>query len=145
MIFRKKEVIVSKECMEWLEKAESSEVSQEQAKEIFDKKASQIQEDVLKTLMTESEEPASPEGKTEIVVEVRLARASKLGIAMVVTSVYAVVYIKGNKKKFYIVLDENKRPKKVPEIGDEIFFSNNGGKFFEQLKTVESKKYRISM
>ncbi len=143
MFFRK--VTVSDECMEWLKKADSFDVKPEQAKSMYDKKCAQIQEDVLKALTTASKEPASPDGKTEIVVEVRLARARKLGTAMVVTSVYAVVYAKNNKKKYYITLDENKQPKRVYEMGDDIFVSIDGGEFFEQLKTIESKNYRISM
>ena len=143
MFFRK--VTVSDECMEWLKKADSFDVKPEQAKLMYDKKCAQIQEDVLKALTTVSKEPASPDGKTEIVVEVRLARARKLGTAMVVTSVYAVVYAKNNKKKYYITLDENKQPKRVSEMGDDIFVSIDGGEFFEQLKTIESKNYRISM
>ena len=143
MFFRK--VTVSDECMEWLKKADSFDVKPEQAKSMYDKKCAQIQEDVLKALTTASKEPASPDGKTEIVVEVRLARARKLDTAMVVTSVYAVVYAKNNKKKYYIMLDENKQPKRVSEMGDDIFVSIDGGEFFEQLKTIESKNYRISM
>ena len=143
MFFRK--VTVSDECMEWLKKADSFDVKPEQAKSMYDKKCAQIQEDVLKALTTASKEPASPDGKTEIVVEVRLARARKLDTAMVVTSVYAVVYAKNNKKKYYITLDENKQPKRVYEMGDDIFVSIDGGEFFEQLKTIESKNYRISM
>ena len=143
MFFRK--VTVSDECMEWLKKADSFDVKPEQAKSMYDKKCAQIQEDVLKALTTASKEPASPDGKTEVVVEVRLARARKLDTAMVVTSVYAVVYAKNNKKKYYIMLDENKQPKRVSEMGDDIFVSIDGGEFFEQLKTIESKNYRISM
>ena len=143
MFFRK--VTVSDECMEWLKKADSFDVKPEQAKSMYDKKCAQIQEDVLKALTTASKEPASPDGKTEVVVEVRLARARKLDTAMVVTSVYAVVYAKNNKKKYYITLDENKQPKRVYEMGDDIFVSIDGGEFFEQLKTIESKNYRISM
>ena len=142
MFFRK--VTISDECMEWLKKADSSEVDAEKAKMEYEKKCARIQEDVLRALTTVSKEPASPDGKTEIVVEVRLARARKLGVAMVVTSVYAVVYTK-NKKKYYITLDENKQPKKISEYGDDIFVSLNGGEFFEQLQTIESKTYRISM
>ena len=142
MFFRK--VTVSDECMEWLKKADSSKVNPEQAKLEYEKKCAQIQDDVLRALTTVSKEPASPDGKSEIVVEVRLARARKLDVAMVVTSVYAVVYAKG-KKKYYVTLDENKQPKKISEFGDDIFVSLNGGEFFEQLKTIESKTYRISM
>ncbi len=142
MFFRK--VTVSDECMEWLKKADSSEVNPEQAKLEYEKKCAQIQDDVLRALTTVSKEPASPDGKSEIVVEVRLARARKLDVAMVVTSVYAVVYATG-KKKYYVTLDENKQPKKISEFGDDIFVSLNGGEFFEQLQTIESKTYRISM
>lgn len=142
MFFRK--VTVSDECMEWLKKADSSEVKPEQAKLEYEKRCAQIQDDVLKALTTVSKEPASPDGKAEVVVEVRLARARKLNVAMVVTSVYAVVYTK-NKKKYYVTLDENKQPKKIHKFGDDIFVSLNGGEFFEQLKTIESKTYRISM
>lgn len=143
MFFRK--VIVSDECMEWLDKADSFDVKPEQAKAMYDKRCAQIQEDVLRTLMTASKEPASPDGKTEIVVEVRLARARKLNTMMVVTSVYAVVYAKNNKKKYYITLDEERQPKRVSKVGDDIFISINGGDYFEQLQTIESKNYRISM
>ena len=142
MFFRK--VTVSDECMEWLNKADSSEVKPEQAKLEYEKRCAQIQDDVLKALTTVSKEPASQDGKAEVVVEGRLARARKLNVAMVVTSVYAVVYTK-NKKKYYVTLDENKQPKKIHEFGDDIFVSLNGGEFFEQLKTIESKTYRISM
>lgn len=143
MFFRK--VTVSDECMEWLEKADSSEVTPEQAKATYDKKCNQIQDDVLRALTTVSKEPASPDGKTEIVVEVKLARARKLDVAMVVTSVYAVVYAKNNKKKYYVTLDEERQPKKVSEIGSEVYISINGGDYFEQMQTIESKCYRISM
>lgn len=143
MFFRK--VIVSDECMDWLEKSGSSDVKPEQAKQMFDKRCAQIQEDVLRALTTASKEPASPDGKTEVVAEVRLARARKLDVTMVVTSVYAVVYAKNNKKKYYITLDEERQPKKLSNVGDDIFISINGGDFFEQLKTIESKTYRISM
>lgn len=142
MFFRK--VTVSDECMEWLKKADSSEVEPEQAKLEYEKRCAQIQDDVLRSLTTVSKEPASPDGKSEIVVEVRLARARKLGIAMVVTSVYAVVYAK-NKKKYYVTLDKDRQPKRVSDVGDDIFISLNGGDFFEQLQTIESKNYRISM
>ena len=142
MFFRK--VTVSDECMEWLKKADSSEVKPEPAKLEYEKRCAQIQDDVLKALTTVSKEPASPDGKAEVVVEVRLARARKLNVAMVVTSVYAVVYTK-NKKKYYVTRDEYKQPKKIHEFGDGIFVSLNGGEFFEQLKTIESKTYRISM
>lgn len=143
MFFRK--VTVSDECMEWLKKVDSFEVTAEQARLMYDKKCAQIQENVIKALTTASKEPASPDGETEIVIEVRLARARKLDVAMVVTSVYAVVYAKNNKKKYYVMLDENKQPKKSSKIGDDMFISTDGGKFFEQLKTIESKMYRISM
>ena len=143
MLFRKP--TVSDECMKWLEKADSFEVTPNQAKHEYEKKCARIQDDVLNALTTVSKEPASPDGKTEIVVEVRLARARKLDTAMVATSVYAVVYAKNNKKKYYITLDENKQPKRVYEMGDDIFVSIDGGEFFEQLKTIESKNYRISM
>ena len=139
-----RKVTVSVECMEWLKKADSFEVEPGQAKLEYEKKCTQIQEDVLKALTTVSKEPASPDGKAEIVVEVRLARARKLNVAMVVTSVYAVVYTK-SKKKYYVTLDENKQPKKFSEFGDDIFVSMDGGEFFEQLQTIESKTYRISM
>ena len=142
MFFRK--VTVSDECMEWLKKADSSEVDPKQAKLEYEKKCAQIQEDVLRALTTVSKEPASPDGKTELVVEVRLARARKLDVAMVVTSVYAIVYAK-SKKKYYVTLDENKQPKRISDFGDDIFVSLNGGEFFEQLQTIESKTYRISM
>lgn len=143
MFFRK--VIVSDECMEWLKKADSFEVGAEQAKLEYEKRCSQIQDDVLRALTTVSKEPASPDGKTEIVVEVRLAKTMKLNTAMVVTSVYAVVYAQNSKKKYYVTLDENKQPKRTSEIGDDIFVSKDGGEFFEQLQTIESKCYRISM
>ena len=143
MLFRKP--TISDECMKWLEKADSFEVTPNQAKHEYEKKCARIQDDVLNALTTVSKEPASPDGKTEIVVEVRLARARKLDTAMVATSVYAVVYAKNNKKKYYITLDENKQPKRVYEMGDDIFVSIDGGEFFEQLKTIESKNYRISM
>lgn len=142
MFFRK--VIVSDECMEWLDKADSFDVKPEQAKVMYDKKCAQIQEDVLKALTTASKEPASPDGKTEIVVEVRLAKAEKLQTMMVVTRVYAVVYTK-NKKKYYVTLDEDKQPKRVFKMGKDIVISINGGDYVEMLDTIENKTYRISM
>lgn len=143
MFFRK--VIISDECMEWLDKANSFDVEPSKAMEMYEKRCNQIQEDVLRALTTASKEPASPDGRTEIVVEVRLARARKLDTVMVVTSVYAVVYAKNNKKKYYIILDEDRQPKKVSKVGAEIYISINGGDYFEQLKTIESRNYRISM
>lgn len=142
MRFRK--LTVSDECKGWLEKADSSEVNHDQAKMEYETKCAQIQDDVLKALMTVSREPASPDGKTEVVVEVRLARASKLNTTMVITSVYAVVYT-SKDKKYYIMLDENGQLKKTSDMGDDIFISKNGGEFFEQMQTIESKCYRISM
>ena len=142
-MFQRK-ITVSDECMEWLKKADSSEVNPEQAKPAYDKRCAQIQDDVLRALMTVSKEPASPDGKTEIVVEVRLAKAAKLNTTIVVTSVYAVVYTNHNKK-YYITLDENKQPKRTSEIGDDIFISKDGGELFEQLLTIENKCYKISM
>lgn len=142
-MFQRK-VTVSDECMEWLRKADSSKVKPEQAKLEYEKRCAQIQDDVLRALTTVSKEPASPDGKTEVVVEVRLARARKLDTTMVITTVYAVVYTK-NKKKYYIMLDENGQIKKTSDMGDDIFISLNGGEFFEQMQTIESKNYRISM
>ena len=142
MLFRKP--TVSDECMEWLKKADSFKVTPEQAKLEYDKKCAQIQEDVLKALTTVSREPASPVGKAEGVVEIRLAKASELEITMVITTVYAVVYT-NKHKKFYIVLDENNQLKKTYDMGDDMFVSKDGGEFFEQMETIESKIYRISM
>ena len=142
MFFRK--VSMSRECMDWLEKSESSDVKPEKAEVAYHKRCTQIQEDVLKALTTVSVEPASADGKTEVVVEVRLAKAEKLNTMMVVTRVYAVVHTK-NDKKYYVMLDENRNPKKVSKIGEDIQISINGGDYVEQLKTIKSKKYRISM
>ena len=142
MLFQK--LTVSEECKNWLEKAESSKVNPEHAKLEYDKKCTRIQEDVLKALTTVSREPASPDGKAEIVVEIRLAKASELEITMVITTVYAVVYT-NKHKKFYIVLDENNQLKKTYYMGDDMFVSKDGGEFFEQMETIESKIYRISM
>ena len=96
MFFRK--VRVSDECMNWLKKAESSDVNPKQAEKAFEKRCNQIQEEVLKALTTVSKEPASADGKAEVVVEVRLAKAEKIDTTLVVTRVYAVVYTKNNKK-----------------------------------------------
>lgn len=142
MLFRKP--TVSDECMKWLEKADSFEVTPNQAKHEYEKKCARIQDDVLNALTTVSKEPASPDGKTEIVVEVRLARARKLDTTMVITTVYAVVYTKKDKK-YYIMLDQNGQLKKTSDMGDDMFISKDGGEFFEQMQTVESKNYRISM
>ena len=142
MFFRK--VSMSRECMDWLEKSESSDVKPEKAEVAYHKRCTQIQEDVLKALTTVSAEPASADGKTEVVVEVRLAKAEKLNTMMVVTRVYAVVHTK-NDKKYYVMLDENRNPKKVSKIGEDIQISINGGDYVELLKTIKSKKYRISM
>lgn len=142
MLFRK--LTVSDECMKWLEKADSSEEKPEQAKMAYEKKCTRIQEDVLRALTTVSKEPASPDGKTDIVVDVRLARADKLDTTMVITTVYAVVYTRKNKK-YYIMLDENGQLKKTSDMGDDMFISKDGGEFFEQMQTIESKCYRISM
>lgn len=142
MFLRK--VIVSDECMSWLRKAESSDVKPEQANKMFVKRCNQIQEDVLRALTTVSVEPASADGKAEVVVEVRLAKAEKLQTMMVVTRVYAVVYTK-NKKKYYVTLDEDKQPKRVSKMGKDMVISINGGDYVEQLDTIESKTYRISM
>lgn len=139
-----KKPTVSKECMHWLEKAGLSVVTPEQAKMEYEGKCAQMREDVLKVLATVSREPASPDGKAEVVVEIRLAKASKLDITMVITTVYAVVYTKKHKK-FYVVLDENNQLKKTNDMGDDMFVSKNGGEFFEQMETLESKLYRISM
>ena len=137
-------VRISEECMEWLEKAGSFDVSPQDAMKRYERKCAQIQEDVLKALTTASKEPASPDGKTDIVVEVKLVRARHLNLVKVVTNVYAVVYIKKDKK-YYVMLDEKKQPKKLTEMGDDIFISTDGGKFFEQAKVINSVKYRISM
>lgn len=142
MLFRKP--TVSDECVKWLEKTDSFEVTPNQAKLEYEKKCARIQDDVLNALTTVSKEPASPDGKTEVVVEVRLARARKLDTMMVITNVYAVVYTKKDKK-YYIMLDQNGQLKKTSDIGDDMFISKDGGKFFEQMQTVESKCYRISM
>lgn len=142
MFFRK--ATVSDECMEWLEKSGSSDVKPELAKKMFENRCNQIQDEVLNTLITTSKEPASANGKTEIVVEVRLAKAEKLRTMMVVTRVYAVVYAK-NKKKYYVMLDENRQLKKALKIGNDLVININGGDYIELLKTVDSKIYRISM
>ena len=135
---------MSKECMEWLEKSESFDVKEKQAEVLYQKRCAQIQDDVLKALTTVSAEPATADGKTEVVVEVRLAKAEKLNTMMVVTRVYAVVHTK-NDKKYYVKLDKNRNLKRYSKITEDIQISTNGGKHVELLKTVKSKKYRISM
>ncbi len=142
MFFRK--VRVSQECMNWLLKAESFDVNYDKAEKAFEKRCNQIQEDVLKALTTVSKEPASADGKTEIVVEVRLAKAEELDTMLVVTKVYAVVYTK-NKKRYYVTLDKNRQPKKVSKIGEDMAICIDEGDYIEVLKTIHSKKYRISM
>lgn len=135
---------VSEECMNWLEKSSSSDVKPEQANKMFVKECNKIQEDVLRTLTTASKEPASADGKTEVVVEVRLAKAEMLNTMMVVTRVYAIVYTKKNRK-YYVTLDKYRRPKKVFRMSADIAISINGDDHVEVLKTIESKTYRISM
>ncbi len=142
MFFRN--VKLSRECMDWLEKSQSFNVKQEKAEQAYNKVCAQIQDDVLKSLTTASKEPASEDGKTEVVVEVRLAKAEQLNTMMVVTRVYAVVHTKNNKK-YYVKLDKEKQPKKVTRISDEIQLSVKSSKHFEVLKTIKQKKYRISM
>lgn len=142
MFFRK--VTVSDECMNWLVKSGSFDVKPEVAKKSFDKRCAEIQDDVLRAITTESKEPASPDGKAEVVVEIRLAKAEKLQTMMVVTRVYAVVYA-NNNRKYYVVLDENRQLKKVTKVDNDIQININGGDYVEVLRTVESKMYRISM
>ena len=137
-------VRISKECMGWLEKADAFDVSPQDAIKRYEGKCEQIQEDVLKTLFTASKEPAVPDGKTDVVVAVKLVRARKLNLLKVVTNVYAVVNTQ-KKKKYYVMLNENREPKKFTEMGDNLFISTDGGKFFEQMKVIESKTFRISM
>ena len=132
-----KQVRISKECMGWLEKAESFDVYPQDAMKRFE-------DDVLRALSIASKEPATLDGKTDIVIEVKLVRARKLNLLKVVTNVYAVVNTKKNKK-YYVMLDDNRKPKKFTKMGDEFFISTDGGKFFEQMNVVESKKFRISM
>ena len=139
-----KQVRISKECMGWLEKAESFDVYPQDAMKRFEGKCERIQDDVLRALSIASKEPATLDGKTDIVIEVKLVRARKLNLLKVVTNVYAVVNTKKNKK-YYVMLDDNRKPKKFTKMGDELFISTAGGKFFEQMNVVESKKFRISM
>ena len=143
-MFQRKIITISDECMKWLSKLDSIEVSPEEAISVFNDKCAQIQEDIAHKITTVSEEKKSSDNKIEVVVEVRLARARKLNISLVTINTYAVVYVK-NKKKHYITLDENKLPKKVSEIDNDMFISNNGGEFFEQLKTIKSEYYKILM
>lgn len=139
-----RKVTISRECMEWLQKAESFDVKKEKPEVAYSKRCAKIQEDVLKALTTASAEPASLDGKTEVVVDVILAKAEKRNTMMVVTRVYAVVHTKNNKE-YYIKLDKDGKPKKFFKIGEDIHFSKDGGKYVELLKIIKSKKYRISM
>ena len=142
MFFRN--VKLSRECMDWLEKSQSFNVKQEKAEQAYNKVCAQIQDDVLKSLTTASKEPASEDGKTEVVVEVRLAKAEQLNTMMVVTRVYAVVHTKNNKK-YYVALDKNRKLKKFFKMSKDMLICINEGDYVEMLKTVKSKTYRISM
>lgn len=143
MFFRK--VIVSDECMKWLKKSYSSNVRPEPvAKRTYERRCNQVQEDVLQAITTVSKEPASTDGKTEIVVEVSLLKSEKRNVMMVVTKVYAVVYTKSNKK-YYVIMDENGRTKRVSKMSNDIAINIKRGDHVETLRIVESKKYRISM
>ncbi|MBR3614625.1 MAG: hypothetical protein IKL55_05555 [Clostridia bacterium] len=144
MLFRKERVNISEECMGWLEKSGSFIVKQEQAKAMYDKRCAEIQDDVLRAVMTVSKEPASTDGKAEVMVEVRLEKSEAMNVMVIVTRVYAVVYTR-NKRKYYVMLDEQRRAKKSFKIGTDIAISINGDDFVEVLKNVEIKTYRISM
>lgn len=142
MFFRK--VKLSRECMDWLEKSESFDVKKDKAEEVYHRRCLQIQDDVLKALTTVSKEPASEDGKTEVVVEVRLAKAEGLDAMMVITRVYAVVHT-NNKRKYYVALDKNRQLKKFFKMSKDMLICINEGDYVEMLKTLKSKTYRISM
>lgn len=142
MFFRK--VTVSEECMGWLKKSSMLDVTAEEAKMKYGKVCNEIQEAVLHTITTESKEPASADGKAEIVVEVKLVKAVTLQLMMVVTRVYAVVYT-SPKKKYYVFLDANRELKKASKINNDLMLHVNGGDFIDFLDTIENKAYRISM
>lgn len=144
MNFRK--VNVSEECMKWLEKSMTTKgMIPEDAEKEFERRCAQIQEDVLRALITESTEPASPDGKAEVVIEIKLVKTELEQVMKVVTNVYAVVYMSHNRK-YYVMLDENGNPKKVYKMGIDIF-SNvfKKGEYTEKLITVKHCKYCISM
>ncbi len=142
MFFR--EVRVSDECKNWLEKSKSIKVKPEEADKLFKTRCSEIQSDVLHALITESKEPASPDGKAEVVAEISLVKADKPNVTMVVTNVYAVVYT-NMKYKYYVVLDTNGKPKRVFKMSDDIKINVKKGECVEGLKTLKQCKYCISM
>lgn len=143
MFFRK--VNVSDECMNWLRKSESFDVKPKDAQDKFNKRCNEIQEDVIRAVMTKSQEPASPDGKAEVVVEVSVTKGESLDVTKIVTSVYAVVYTK-NRRKYYVIFDEETRQlKRVAKIHDVYKLYINGGDFVENLRVIDQKSYRISM
>lgn len=144
MNFRK--VTISEECMKWLEKSKTTEgMIPEDAEKAFGRRCTEIQEDVLRALITESTEPASPDGKAEVVIEIKLVQTELEQVMKVVTNVYAVVYMYHNRK-YYVMLDENGSPKKVYNMGNDIFPNIfKKGEYVEKLTPVKHCKYCISM
>ena len=78
MVFRKS-LVISDECKMWLAKANTTDVmSYAQAEVEFKRACEKIQADVLHALLTESKEPAFPDGKAEIVVEIKVTMLQEL-------------------------------------------------------------------
>lgn len=144
MVFRKS-LVISDECKMWLAKANTTDVmSYAQAEVEFKRACEKIQADVLHALITESKEPAFPDGKAEIVVEIKLLKKSTYNLAMVATNVYAVVYAAHNRK-YYVKLDNDGNPKKVYFMGNDIALEFNKGVHIEKHDVAKSCKYCISM
>lgn len=142
-IFRN--VTVSEECKEWLRKSSmTGEMEASKAECEFEGRCAAIQQDVLRAIITESAEPASPDGKAEIVAEVRLERTALNQVMRVITLVYAVVYMSHNRK-YYVVLDDEGNPKKVYRLNEYTSLKIKKGEYFDHLTTVKRCKYIISM
>ena len=140
-----KKVIVSDECKGWLAKANMSDVlDPAKAEVIFMQQCEKIKEDVFQAMITESKEPASPDGKAEIVVEVKLLKEAELDLMMVATNVYAVVYTTHNSK-YYVKLDNEGNPKKSLFLGNDIALKFNKGVRVVKYEVVKFCKYSISM
>jgi hypothetical protein len=107
--------------MRWLERAETTDgMFPDDAERYFERKHVEIQEEVLRALFTESVEPASPDGKAEIVIEIKLVKSNLDLVMQVVTNVYAVVYMSHNRR-YFVRLNDKKELEKISALGENIF------------------------
>ena len=141
----RKVVSISNECKEWLAKAKKTDVMNlVQAEEVFMQQCEKIKEDIFCALVTESKEPASPDGKAEIVVEIKMLKEPEFNLAMVVTNVYAVVYVAHNRK-YYVKLDNEGNPRKVYYMGNDIALKIDKGVHVVKYEVVKTFKCCMSM